>query len=731
MLRAPTGISARGVPLFLLFASAFLTAAAARPSNAQEGPVALPERAQLSVVSVSGNTEISTSRILGLVSSKPGEIADRYLIEEDVKAIVALYAERGYALATVAWTTAVDEQGRGALRFHVIEGPRCWVKHIRFEGNQALSDKELRSVMESKTRWLIPFLRPGYFDESVFVEEDLLALAGLYRSKGYLDAEVGGYYSHSDDFERITLNVVVSEGSLYKVSAISFQGNSLFRDDELAQAIPLAVGQAYSPQALEGSLDVITHMYRRQGHFDVSAGRNTLRARRTYLEPDVEVEFTIQEGRPVFIRRVNIEGLIKTKDEVVRRNLTVYPGERANIDKMSESERRLRNTGYFDLREPRPVEITLEPDEGVWRDAVVRVKEGPTGTIFFGGGFSTQSGAIGQIAFRERNFDIANWPTSWRSLFQGNALRGGGQQLSVSLMLGTERSDLSLSFRDPVVYIGDSEHSFGATIYALTTARENFDERRIGASVSLGKRLTTYTSTEVTASVQSIDIDDVDASAALEIQGDAGTYTKPFVEVSYGIDRRDNPFVPSEGYQARAALEVAGADIQTIKLTGHAERYWTAAELEGWGKHIFSLSGTASVLEGYGGRIPVFERLYAGGMGSLRGFDYAGVSPVDPATGDQVGGESLLTMSAQYSVPLISDDLRLAVFVDAGYVGEKAQDVFSGWDELRASTGVGLRWRIPGFAEAALAFDLAVPLKKEEFDDTRSFHFSIGGMHTF
>jgi len=715
----------------LLLGSAFLLCAGSVLSaGAQDETSGMPERVRLAAVHVVGNKEISTRRILGILSLKPAELADRYLIERDVKAIIQLYAQRGYALATVEWTVDVDEEGKGTLTFHIIEGPRCRVTQIRFEGNQHIPDHELRSVMESKTRGLIPFLSPGYFDESVFLE-DLLALEGLYHSRGYLDAEVGGYYSYSDDFKRITLNVVISEGSLYTVGAISFRGNTLFRDDELLDAIPLAVGQTYSPQALEESLRVITHMYHRQGYLDVSTRRGTLEARCTYPESQVQVEFYIREGQPVFIRRIDIEGLTKTKDEVVRRNLTIYPGERVNIDRVRESERRLLNTGYFDLRESKPVEITLEPDEGVWRDAVVRVKEGATGVLFFGGGFSTRSGAIGQITFRERNFDIGNWPTSWRSLFRGNAFRGGGQELSLRLMLGTESSDLSLSFRDPSVYIGGREHSLGATIYAYTTAREKYDERRVGASVSLGKRLTTYTSAEVTVGLQNIEIDDVDADAALEIKGDEGTYTKPFVEFSYDIDRRDNPFVPSEGYQASVAFEVAADDIQAVKLTGRAAKYWTVAEPQGWGKHILSLSGTASVLEGYDGRIPVFERLYAGGMGSLRGFDYAGVSPVDPATGDQVGGESLLTLSAEYSVPLFGDDLRLAAFVDAGYVEEKAEDVLSGWDELRASMGLGLRWRIPGFANAALALDLAAPVKKEDFDETRNFHFSIGGLHTF
>ncbi len=137
------------------------------------------------------------------------------------------------------------------------------------------------------------------------------------------------------------------------------------------------------------------------------------------------------------------------------------------------------------------------------------------------------------------------------------------------------------------------------------------------------------------------------------------------------------------------------------------------------------------MLEDYGDRIPVVEKLYAGGMSTLRGFDYRGVSPADPATEDQIGGKSLLTTSAQYSVPVGTEDFRVHTFVDAGYVEKDTWDVLSGWDVLRVSTGVGFRWQAPILGGSSLGVDLAFPVMDEDSDDTRTVHFSLGAFRTF
>ncbi|MEF8788240.1 MAG: BamA/TamA family outer membrane protein, partial [Planctomycetota bacterium] len=399
-------------------------------------------------------------------------------------------------------------------------------------------------------------------------------------------------------------------------------------------------------------------------------------------------------------------------------------------EKMDKSERELRNTRYFERQAPnRGVNIELEPSEEQVRDAIVRVQEGQTGSLFLGGGLSSEAGFFGQFTIRERNFDIWNWPGSWRELTSGNALRGGGHTVQLSARMGSERSRFLLRFRNPAVW--NSDYSFGTELYRRAYVRDEYDESRTGLNVTGGRKLSLDSRLSLTTGYESIELDDVDSDAAQVIKDDEGSYSKPFMRLTYRIDKRDDIMMPTEGYLSETSVEVSSGDIESVKLSTRGRTFWTVARPEQWGSHVLSLGGRMSILHGYGDRIPVVEKLYAGGMSTLRGFEYRGVSPADPATEDQIGGKSLLVGSAQYSVPVGTEDFRVHTFVDAGYVEEDTWDVLSGWDKLRVSTGVGFRWQAPILGGSSLGVDLAFPIMEEDADDTRTIHFSLGAFRTF
>ena len=177
--------------------------------------------------------------------------------------------------------------------------------------------------------------------------------------------------------------------------------------------MPLTVGAPLRPVDLETAASLIASMYQAQGYMDVDPAKETVRAEPVFPPSgtDVTVRIAIHEGEPVFIRRVEIVGLTKTKESVVRRSVDIYPGERASSEKIKESQQLLTNTGYFDPEAHPPVQITLEPDQGALRDAIVRVQEGATGKFMAGVGLGSDSGLLGQLSLSEENFDIANWPS--------------------------------------------------------------------------------------------------------------------------------------------------------------------------------------------------------------------------------------------------------------------------------------------------------------------------------
>lgn len=692
--------------------------------------VEVGERVKLDRIKVTGNDEMGRDDIMEVTSAAEDRLLERYQVAQDIQAIKDLYEEEGYPFAEIQWAVDITAEKKAVLHLQVVEGPRCWVEEIKFEGNASIPAEELKDEMQSGVRSFPAFLWPGYLKRSTF-SEDLKRIEQHYWSNGYLDAEAAGHISHAKNMEEIFLHVTVYEGPQYKVKSISFEGNTVFRADELQQRIPLSENEPYNPEDVENSKERIEALYHRQGYFDIAADDDSLQEKLTYYpeERRVGITFSIVEGEPVFLRRIKIEGLTKTKDEVVRRELTFHPGERADSGEFRESERRLRNTGYFDRRAREPVNISLEPGEDELRDAVVKVEEGQTGSIFFGAGYSTESGVMGQATLRERNFDLFNWPKSWNDFVRGNAFRGGGHKLNVRVTAGTELSNASVTFTNPHVW--NSPYRLSTSAYSVSRALDDYDMTRTGARASVGRYLTRDVLVEITPGYERIDIDDVDDGTAAEIQRDEGTHDKPFVRFGLEIDRRDEPVIPSEGYITRTELELAGGDIETTKLTAKGTHYWTVLEPRGWGKHIFSLGGRMGIIADYGDRIPVFERFYAGGRTSLRGFEYYGVSPVDVITEEQIGGESMLVGSAEYSIPLLTNDLRLVGFVDAGYVEEDAEDLLSGWDKLRVGTGFGLRWRLPALGNSALAIDIGFPVVREDFDDTRNFHLSLGGMGAF
>jgi outer membrane protein insertion porin family len=347
-----------------------------------------------------------------------------------------------------------------------------------------------------------------------------------------------------------------------------------------------------------------------------------------------------------------------------------------------------------------------------------------------GAGLSSQSGVIGQISLRERNFDIGNPPSSLKDLFGGNAFRGGGQELVLRLSLGSEQSAFRVSFFDPS--IGHSAHSFGTDIFSTITSWEEFDLNRTGGKLLFGKKTGRHITRQLEVGYENIDVEDMEDDAPPEIQRDDDDFQRPYVSVTVKKDTRNRGLQPSEGYMASLTGEVAFSDIEIVKLIGEYKHYWTTRVLENERKHILQMRARAGVIDSYSDeRIPVFERFYAGGIDSLRGFERWGVSPVEPVDEEQIGGESLLTGSLEYSVPGFSENLRLAAFVDAGYVEEEAEDLLNGWDKLRLSTGAGIRWLVPALGGMPIHVDVAVPLMEEEEDETETVHFTLGVGHAF
>ena len=357
------------------------------------------------------------------------------------------------------------------------------------------------------------------------------------------------------------------------------------------------------------------------------------------------------------------------------------------------------------------------------RDALVDVKEAQTTTVLFGVGVTSNSGVVGSISVEQRNFDLFDTPRNATELFKGRSFRGAGQTLRLTIEPGTELNRGRIEFREP--YLMDQDLGMGVGAYLFQRDRDEYDEERVGFYNSYDKRFRTGLlkdwAAEVAFRVEQVRLSSIDWLAADEIKDDDGTHWLTSIKGTLVRDKTDSQWLPSEGNRLKVAWEQFGAmggDYTFSRATGEFDQYWTVHRDVFDRKHIVQVGGNIGQIFG---DAPVFEEFYGGGIGSLRGFEYRGISPRAGWKNDRIGGDFQLMTNAQYSFPLVGETLRGVTFLDMGTV-ERDFGIHS-W---RAAVGFGVRVYIKYFGPIPLSFDLGFPFAKDSEDDTQIFSFSFG-----
>ena len=296
--------------------------------------------------------------------------------------------------------------------------------------------------------------------------------------------------------------------------------------------------------------------------------------------------------------------------------------------------------------------------------------------------------------------------------------KGAGQTFSVVAQPGVELMRYHVEWFDPMLF--DLPYSAGVKAFAFTRNRQDYDESRLGAVVSVGHRFKNRWYGELAARVEGVRISDIDALAPPELMSVNGTHLIAGLKGSLVRDRTDSRWLPSAGDRLRVSAEQVGGDFDFTVFRAAYSRYHTLLIDSQDRKHILALRTSAGAIAG---DAPIFERFYGGGMGSIRGFEYRGISPRNGVKADQVGGDFMVFAGAEYSFPVFGKDVRGVVFMDSGTV----ESDFT-LTTYRASVGVGVRWVVPLFGPMPMSFDFAVPLSKDPQDDLQVFSFSLGWM---
>ncbi len=682
----------------------------------EEGP-----KAFITGVNIVGNKAVPTTPILKMMKTGKrkkflpfifgsGKLK-RYILDEDLDRITALYQQKGF----------LDLAVRGA------RCKECDAIYQPLQGDPEHLVLPGTPFEELPDNWVCPHCKgPKSSFEQLGIELTILPEGKTVTisdpTENLLD-KLGREWKVPPKKRKMVLTIRLHEGPQYSAGKFSVQGNKVFSQEQLLSICSLKEGMPFDPFAIERDRTAIYDRYGEQGYIDAVVVAERQPAEDAAKPHVLNVGYNITENDQIRIGRIEITGNLITKDKVIRREIAVNPGEIFNMRKVRLSAQRLKNLNYFgDPANPaaegvipydRPTDV-----EGV-RDLVFEVRERPTGRLWFGGGFSSVWDVFGTFEITQSNFDWKRW--------RSPVLRGAGQKARLKALVGTKRTDFILSFTEPWLF--DKPLSLGFDVFRTDkrylSSRRFYDQKNTGFDVKLFKKIAPATRAGVIYKLERVDIDTRE-DASETIRKEDGKKTISSLEFQAIRDTTDSWLMPTRGMRASASWQVAGSflgsDEDFLKQDYSAVQY---IRLYGR-KHVLRLLARVGFAQEFGESddVPIFERLFLGGPTTIRGFRYRMVGPKDEL-GEPIGGKSSLLLSAEYDYPIYGP-LRGALFYDTGNVWYDSYDIDP--SDLRAGTGVGLRIIIPFMgAPIPINLDYGWPVDRDEWSSKSGrFHFSMG-----
>lgn len=651
-----------------------------------------PTIAKVSITGIASNDRKQVESILGI---KRGTLLDEGSIKEAIERIKAYYEAKSYFDTIVEYKKKTLENTDGLeLEFTVNRGENIIIDNVHLSGAKKFSYSDIEPAVVNKEKEFMGWIW-GRNDGKLKVFElsnDSSRIADEYMKKGYLDVQVSSPYlkTYTDTYQA-NLTYFIKEGKPYKIKSISIE-NPLFDDKQNTQTI----------KDLRSSADKTINIE------DIRKDVKTIETQSADLGyafvevyPDIQKNDQTQEATVVFkvishdtvsIRNVIISGNSRTVDRVIRRELYTTEGNLYNRTDLSESKNALKRTSYFD-----DVNIKEEKVDDTHIDLIVDVKEASTGAISGGIGYGSSDGILLNASLSDTN------------------IFGSGIKSSVSV----DKSDDTLSGRISLINprILDSQYSLGGTLYSNDYEWDNYSEKNYGFDITVGRQFARYYNVSLTYNLEQSDIYHL-SPTLLRTGYELGKSIKSSITPAIIFNNTDDYYLPRSGIIASTSLEYAGlgGDQEFISSSSKFNFYQGLQDYIGYDLiYRYKASFYKVWDEGY---LPINQRIYLGGIRSIRGFESRTVSPKNQ-WGDEVGGTIAFANSVELSFPLIDRiKLRGSVFFDYGMIGRKNLDEIK-----RMSTGIGIEWITP-IGPLQLVF--AKPLNDKKGDNTNSFEFNLG-----
>lgn len=688
-------------------------------------------------VEFKGINEIPINTLKPNLRLSAGEPLNPFHLKQDREYIRDQYLQKGYHFSSVEESTKPGSTGV-VLTWTVVEGPMVSVEAIIFTGKITVDESELRRyILTKENDRLLGVILTG---RNPFIErnlrEDIERAKLYYRLEGWLDIQNGDHIfledlEFSEDKTRVTIKIHIDEGERYRIRRIRFEWDPscrrIFSEAEMFGWLLSKPGEPYTENNANKDIQKIKDKYGEKAYIQAEINHNEIVDQK---KNELELVFSIKENDKIYVGRMIFEGNTKTREDVLRREFTrtgFLPGEEYNNTNLQQALQRVKDRQLVDAQSTGLQVRTQETDDPQTRDVVIEVKEGQTGSVRFAAGYSSSFGITGLLEFTQRNFDIADLPTSLDDLLSGTGFAGGGQFLRLRVAPAAKMQSYTVEFREP--YVFGYELGMAIKLYDVNTLWESYDEKRLGASVTFDKRFDPFVA-QVMLDGYQINVLSVDPSAPLAVQQLKGTNSVFSLTPALIVDTRDSFVLPTTGYRVLVSEKYAGqilpGSFSFNKFMFEAENHIPLYTTNGTPplKHVLSLQLTFDY--GSGERqtpdIPIFERFYAGGRDRPRGFEFRGMGPhefINP-----LGGDALALGTVEYSYPVFVEFLRGAFFYD---LGNLTPDVYGlRHEKWRNVVGFGVRFFIPQLGNVPVKLDFGFPLTRTNQDHRQTVTFDIG-----
>jgi outer membrane protein assembly complex protein YaeT len=612
-----------------------------------------------------------------------------------------------------------DNPGDEEVIFQITEGPKLAVASIEFTGNTFVTAAVLRTHLVSSAKFLGLF--GGTFNPQM-ADQDIGKLIEYYKSFGYLDVKISRELQYHPNGRDVILVFHINEGTRYTLAGPP-QWNGVKSIDltPIQERSKVKPGEFYDQRAIDKDVNRTKDYIGYTGR----EARVTAQPIHSVEEPGiVRVLYEVEEQPPARVGRVIVVGNTRTMQNVVLRELAfLEPGQVLTYPDLKLAERNLARLGIFKSTPDGAIHPTVTAEDNPenptspFKDIVVRLEEDNTGSLMFGVGVNSDAGLTGSIVLTERNFDLFRWPTSFEDALSGNAWRGAGQEFRIEAVPGTQLQRYTISFREPRLF--DTQNSLGVSGYYYDRVFNEYTEDRLGSRVTVGRKFGDFITVSGSVRVEDVNVSNIAIGAPLEYFAVAGHNFQVGLKGTVTYDGRDSFIRPTEGFLAEVSYEQILGDHTFPLLNGEFDQYYTIFQRKDLsGRQVLALR---SQIGWAADDTPVYEKFFAGGFRSLRGFAFRGVGP-DNGLGYKLGGTFMLLNSAEYQIPVLANEqLFFVAFVDSGTVEQGVRIT-----DYRVSAGFGIRFVVPMLGPVPIALDFGFPIVKGPFDNQQVFGFYMG-----